>query len=151
MEKEQKECCCGLVPEKRNPSAALSGQAGRASATAFGREVCVPCACGAGHGFFAGANFSRSSQTISSTSEEFEKAHVAEELELLADFGADVAVARVPPPQVFLEGVHFRKRKFFLPKRLGHAEHIERPAPHAGTDSFQWFEVLELSSHMASV
>jgi hypothetical protein len=41
---------------------------------------------------FRGRDFSRSSQTIGAAGEEFEATHVAEDLKLLANFIADVAI-----------------------------------------------------------
>ncbi len=53
----------------------------------------MPCACGAGHGRFCWRDFSPLSQAVVGAAVEFEKDAVAEDLELLADFVADVAVS----------------------------------------------------------
>ena len=50
-------------------------------------------------------------QPIAAGGEEFEEVHVAEDLELLADFVTDVAVARMKSGQVTFKGIYIGERE----------------------------------------
>jgi hypothetical protein len=51
---------------------------------------------------------------VGAGTEEFEEAEVAEDLELLADFGADVAICRIQFGKLWFERISIHEREFLL-------------------------------------
>lgn len=78
---------------------------------------------------------------IDAGDEEFDESFIAEQLELLADFGFDVVVAGMPGFQLLNEGVHLLQGEgggeFF-----GALEDIEQPAPAFGTPGLQGIKLV---------
>jgi hypothetical protein len=70
----------------------------------------------------------RSAELVRAGAEEFEKAKVAEDLELLADFGADMAIGGMQFGKLWFERISVHEREFLLFERMDSVENVERPA-----------------------
>ena len=68
------------------------------------------------------------SQSVRAIAEEFEKAEVAEDLELLADFVADVRVVGMKFSQSVGVGVDISESEFEFAQGLHYLKHIKGPA-----------------------
>jgi len=64
---------------------------------------------------------------IDPAAEEFEEAEVAEDLELLADFGTDVVIVGMQPSEAFFLCVNFAKREFGFAECSDSIEDVECP------------------------
>lgn len=67
-------------------------------------------------------------KTIGATPEEFEETEFAEDLELLADFGADMGVVGMEFGQGFFEGVDFCESKFGFVESANGGQHVQSPS-----------------------
>ena len=68
------------------------------------------------------------SKTVGTITEEGEEAEVAEDLELLADFVADVGVVGVEFGQSVSVGIDIRESEFGFAQGLHYLKHVEGPA-----------------------
>jgi hypothetical protein len=78
-----------------------------------------------------------STEAVIATAEEFNEAEVAEDLELLADFGADVAIGRMEFGKGVNVSIDIGKGEFGLFQGLNDLENIQRPA------AFFYFQFFE--------
>jgi len=69
-----------------------------------------------------------SGQAVGTGAEEGEEAEVAEDLELLADFVADVGVVGMESGQSAGVSVNIGESEFEFAQRLNYLEHVEGPA-----------------------
>ncbi len=67
-------------------------------------------------------------QAVVAGSEKSQKAQVSKDLQLLANFVADMAVGRMKPRQTRFEGVHLRQGELWPAERTNGVQHIECPA-----------------------
>jgi hypothetical protein len=67
-------------------------------------------------------------ETVRATAEEFEEAEIAEDLELLADFGLDVVIVGVEFFEGVFEGVDFGQLEFGFSEGADGVEDVEGPA-----------------------
>ncbi len=73
-------------------------------------------------------------QAIGAGGEEFEEVQVTQDLELLADFVADVAVTGMETKELTLKSINLVKCKFVFPQRTDYIQHIKSPATFFDTD-----------------
>jgi hypothetical protein len=81
------------------------------------REEVIAQRCAATNGVSITARYIRKGalvQTVGAGAEEGEEAEVAEDLELLTDFGADVAIGGMQSRKLCFERISIREREFFL-------------------------------------
>ena len=86
-------------------------------------------------------------EAVGAGTEEFEKAEVAEDLELLADFVADVGVVGMEFCQSGGVSVNVGKSEFEFAQRLDYLEHVESPAAFFYLQFFQRPEPIVRDSH----
>ena len=68
-----------------------------------------------------------SAEAVAAGAEEVEEVVVAEDLELLADFVADVAIGGVQIAELFGKRIYLWQREFFLSQRAQDIQDIKRP------------------------
>ena len=85
-------------------------------------------------------------QVVVAGGEEMEEAEVAQNLELLADFVADVAVGGMKRGEVGFESVGVGESESLFVKRAEEVEDVERPAAHFGAQVRERANLGELFS-----
>ena len=83
---------------------------------------------------YAGGKLGTSFQRVTAVAEEGEEAEVAEDLELLADLGADVAVGGMEGGEVGFEGIGVGERESLFVERAEEVQDVEGPAAHFGAE-----------------
>lgn len=79
-------------------------------------------------------------EAVRAAAKEFEEAEIAENLELLADFVADVGILGVKLEKVLFERVDFGQIEFRFVQGADNVQHIQRPAASFEFQGSEWFQ-----------